>query len=327
MVNICAALKIKLMSWRPSASLPVLQQRAQLYHRIRQFFLERDVLEVDVPVLNEYATVDPFIESIHCEVMGQSHYLQTSPEFFLKRLLTAYQHDIYCLGKAFRQGERGKRHRPEFTMLEWYRVGWTEQQLITEVQVLLSAFFPEKKTVIKSYREVFQQALSIDPHTATIAQLKACAVEMIEGDFGSEITACNDKNTWLDILFTHGVEPTLEPAIVAIYDYPASQSALAKIAADEQGQCVAKRFEIYVDGMELANGYWELTDGKEQQARFEKDNDYRQQHGLPVLPYDQALVSALTEGEMPACAGVALGVDRLLMCLLETDNIAKVVSF
>jgi lysyl-tRNA synthetase class 2 len=315
------------MSWQPSASLPVLQQRALLYQRIRQFFLERDVLEVDVPVLNEYATVDPFIESVHCEVMGQIHYLQTSPEFFLKRLLTAYQQDIYYLGKAFRQGERGKRHRPEFTMLEWYRVGWTEQQLIVEVQAFINVFFPEKKTFISSYREVFQRALNIDPHTATVAQLKICATEKIEGDFGSEITACNDKNTWLDVLFTHGVEPTLGSAVVAIYDYPASQSALAKIADDEQGQCVAKRFEVYVDGVELANGYWELTDGKEQRARFEKDNDYRQQHSLPILPYDQPLVNALIEGQMPACAGVALGVDRLLMCLLEVEDIGEVVSF
>ena len=141
MVSICVARKINVMSWQPSASLPVLQQRAQLYQRIRQFFLERDVLEVDVPVLNEYATVDPFIESVHCEVMGQIHYLQTSPEFFLKRLLTAYQQDIYYLGKAFRQGERGQRHRPEFTMLEWYRVGWTEQQLIVEVQAFINVFF------------------------------------------------------------------------------------------------------------------------------------------------------------------------------------------
>lgn len=313
-------------SWQPTASLPALQQRAMLYQRIRQFFLERNLLEVDVPVLSEYATVDPFIESIRCDVMGKPHYLQTSPEFFLKRLLAAYQHDVYYLGKAFRQDERGRRHRPEFTLLEWYRVGFNEQQLIVEVNQLLRMFFPEKPLAHYRYRDIFYQTLSIDPHTATAAELAACADLMIGGEIDQSLRG-SDKNTYLDLLFTHCIEPALPLGIVVIDDYPATQAALARVTNDSQGQAVAKRFEIYIDKIELANGYWELSNGVEQQTRFQQDLAYRQQHQLSMLPYDQRLVDALSEGNMPDCAGVALGIDRLLMCWLEVHDISDVVSF
>ena len=314
------------MSWQPSASLPALQQRARLYQKVREFFLSRQVLEVDVPVLSEYATVDPFIDSLQTQVLGRTEYLQTSPEFFLKRLLAAYQHDVYYLGKAFRQGERGRRHRPEFTMLEWYRIGWTEQQLIAEVNELLALFFPEKLCAHYTYREVFYQTLSVDPHTSTAKELQQCAVDSINGEVDKSLMA-SDKNTLLDLLFTHCIEPQLPLGVVAISDYPASQAALAKVTHDAQGQLVAKRFEIYVDRIELANGYWELNDGTEQQVRFEQDLVYRQTHNLPILPCDQSLVDALSKGNMPDCAGVALGVDRLLMCWLQTNDISDVVSF
>jgi lysyl-tRNA synthetase class 2 len=313
-------------SWRPSASLPALQQRARLHHIVREFFLARQVLEVDVPVLSEYATVDPFIDSLQTNVLGRLAYLQTSPEFFLKRLLAAYQHDVYYLGKAFRQGERGRRHRPEFTMLEWYRVGWTEQQLIGEVNALLALFFPEKACSAYTYRNIFQQTLCVDPHTATTEELLQCALGALSGEMNPSLIS-SDKNTLLDLLFTHCIEPELPLGIIAISDYPASQAALAKIAKDEQGRAVAKRFEIYVDRVELANGYWELNNDSEQQRRFEQDIVYRQAHQLTVLPYDQSLVDALSEGDMPDCAGVALGIDRLLMCWLETNDISDVVSF
>jgi lysyl-tRNA synthetase class 2 len=304
----------------------VLQQRARLYQILREFFLSRQVLEVDVPVLSEYATVDPFIDSLQTQVLGRTEYLQTSPEFFLKRLLAAYQHDVYYLGKAFRQGERGRRHRPEFTMLEWYRIGWTEQQLIGEVNDLLTLFFPEKPCSAYSYRDIFHQHLSIDPHVATAETLLQCALAALNGEIDKSLMA-SDKNTLLDLLFTHCIEPELPLGVVVISDYPASQAALAKIAEDAQGHLVAKRFEIYVDRTELANGYWELNDGSEQQVRFEQDLAYRQAHDLPVLPYDQSLVDALSEGNMPDCAGVALGIDRLLMCWLKTNDIGDVVSF
>lgn len=314
------------MAWQPSASLSVLQQRAAMYQQLRAFFTDRQVLEVDVPVLGDYATVDPFIDSLQSDVMGQTSYLQTSPEFFLKRLLAAYQRDIYSLGKAFRQGERGRRHRPEFTMLEWYRVGWTEQRLIDEVGELLTLFFPDKPISRYAYADLFSDVLSLDPHQATLGELSSCALTVLGNTVDANVIN-SDRNTLLDLLFTHCVEPRLPLGIVAISDYPASQAALARRASNDNGQLVAKRFEVYVDRLELANGYWELNDGDEQQQRFEQDLAYRQAHQLPHLPYDEYLVSALQEGDMPDCAGVALGIDRLLMCWLDKDDIREVVSF
>ncbi len=310
------------MSWQPSASLPALHQRAILYRLIRAFFAERDILELDVPLLSEYATVDPFINSIEATVMSHPHYLQTSPEFYLKRFLAAYPQDVYYLGKAFRDDEKGQRHSPEFTMLEWYRVGWDEQSLIEEVRQLLVLFFPDMPWCLMSYREVFQTYLSLDPHSATSDELRQCAYQYIETSFDSD-----DKNAWLDLLFTHCIEPKLPNGIVGIYDYPATQAALARVDVDSSGQQVAKRFEIYIDQIELANGYWELADPNEQERRFNQDQEYRALNQLPVLPYDQALVDALKEGQFPDCAGVALGIDRLLMCYLKKASIGEVISF
>lgn len=311
------------MRWQPTASLPALQQRATLLQQIRDFFQQRQVLEVDVPLISAYATIDPFIDSLQTSAMGQTAYLQTSPEFFLKRFLCAYpEQDVYSLGKAFRQGEKGGRHLPEFTMLEWYRTGWNEQQLIDEVIELLRACLSVQSSYCFSYADIFTEHLSINPHTASVRELAALCREHIDIDFAAE-----DKNPWLDLLMTHCIEPQLPDGLVAIYDYPASQAALARIASDEHGHQVAKRFEVYVNGMELANGYWELNDAVEQEARFKADLHYRQKNNLPALPYDQALLDAMSQGELPDCAGVALGVDRLLMCLLATKNIGDVVSF
>jgi len=280
------------------------------------------VLEVDVPVLSHSATVDPFIESLQTEVMGNTHYLQTSPEFFLKRLLAAYCQDVYSLGKAFRQDEKGHRHNPEFTMLEWYRMGWDEQQLIEEVKQLIQQCMPEVPYQKFSYRELFDRYLALDPHTASLGELQTRIEKEIETSF-----ALVDKNTCLDVLFTHCVEANLPKDLVAIDDYPASQAALARIAEDASGQPVAKRFEMYLNGIELANGYWELADGDEQEKRFIADTHYRQENHLPSLPYAQELVHALKEGSFPECAGVALGVDRLLMACLGKSDIREVLSF
>lgn len=308
--------------WQPSASLPVIQQRAMMYQRIRRFFADRQVLELDVPVLSAYATVDPFIDSVAAQVMGCDTYLQTSPEFFMKRFLAAYPQDIYYLGKAFRQDENGSRHRPEFTMLEWYRVGWDEQRLMEEVLQLIQSCCPGIEAQATSYQALFQQHLSLNPHTATVAELSACAKAHIDTGF-----TCDDKNPWLDLLFTHCIEPKLAKGLVSIYDYPASQAALAQVTENEEGLLVAKRFEVYCNGMELANGYCELIDGDEQERRFSADTQYRQAQGLTDYPYDQTLVAALKSGQFPDCAGVALGVDRLLMCILGKANINEVMSF
>jgi lysyl-tRNA synthetase class 2 len=318
-------------SWYPSASLSVIQQRAALYHVIRQFFLDHQVLELDVPVLSSYATVDPYIDSISAQVMGQVAYLQTSPEFFMKRFLAAHAHDVYYLGKAFRQDERGSHHRPEFTMLEWYRLGWDEYRLMDEVKALVllcdSAIHPlsDKPPMhdgAMTYRTLFETCLGINPHTATVSELRECAHNHIDIDF-----QCEEKSPWLDLLFTHCLEPKLPSGLVTIYNYPAAQAALAEIAPDEHGHMVAKRFELYLNGVELANGYYELVDGEEQKRRFLADQHYRRQQGLLDYPYDQTLVNALQQGAIPQCAGVAVGVDRLLMGLLGKDNIKDVLIF
>ena len=308
-------------TWKPTASIKVLQLRAQLYKDIRRFFEARQVLEVETPILGVGATVDPFIDSLSTEVMGELRYLQTSPEFYLKRLLAAGTQDIYSLGKVFRQGEKGRRHSPEFTLLEWYRIEWDEHQLMSEVEELMALLLPSLSIHKVSYRELFLQYLDVDPHTASINTLQTLATTIMDVDINSD-----RKDTWLDVLMTHCIEPQLPDGLCFIYDYPASQAALAKLARDKQGQMVARRFELYLNRIELANGYFELTDAVEQEQRFQHEQAYRRHHNLPDLPYDQKLVDALKNG-MPNCAGVALGVDRLLMVLSKAESIEQVISF
>lgn len=308
-------------SWQPNASLQTLKARSALNKTIRQFFESRDVLEVETPILGQAATVDPFIDSLHTRVMGELRYLQTSPEFFMKRLLAAGSGSIYSLGKVFRQGEQGHKHHPEFTLLEWYRVGWDEQQLMDEVAELLVELMPTFTTKKISYRECFETHLGFDPHTISDQQLTAITQEHINYDCQNE-----PRNTCLDLLMTHCIEPQLPEGLVFIYDYPATQAALAKINQDSQGQLVAKRFEAYINGLELANGYFELTDATEQESRFIKDQTFKKNHQNNFLPYDKKLVEALKSG-MPECAGVAVGVDRLLMLVTRANSIKEVIQF
>lgn len=308
-------------SWQPSASLQTLKARAALNKTIRQFFDSRDVLEVETPILGKAATVDPFIDSLHTRVMGELRYLQTSPEFFMKRLLAAGSGSIYSLGKVFRQGEQGRKHNPEFTLLEWYRVGWNEQQLMAEVAELLVELIPNLTIKKLSYRDCFETHLGFDPHTLSDQQLKKITQEHINYDCQNE-----PRNTCLDLLMTHCIEPQLPEGLVFIDDYPATQAALAKIDQDAQGQLVAKRFEAYINGLELANGYFELTDAAEQENRFIKDQAFKKNYQNTFLPYDKKLVDALKCG-MPECAGVAVGVDRLLMLLCNDNNIQNVLAF
>jgi len=295
--------------------------RAKIYKTIRDYFYQHHVLEVETPILSQYATVDPHIDSLSTEVINQTHYLQTSPEFFLKRLLTADSGDIYSLGKVFRQGERGKRHQPEFTMLEWYRVAWDEHELMKEVETLIKLFLPELAVEKLSYQECFLDFLDLDPHDISIDELKRITHKIVDIEFDSD-----ERSAWLDVLMTHCIEPNLPKGLVFIYDYPKEQAALARLDKNSQGQMVARRFEAYLNGMELANGYFELTDALEQQKRFEVDRGYRKENDLPLYPYDKNLVEALKNG-MPECAGVAMGIDRLLMILSNTDDINEVISF
>lgn len=306
--------------WQPTASLEAIRLRAHLYGQIRGFFQHRQVLEVETPVLSKAGNTDPNIDSL--QVSDPPGYLQTSPEFAMKRLLAAGSGSIYQLCKAFRKGEAGRRHNPEFTMLEWYRVGFSYHQLMDEVAELLGGVLGEKPVEKLSYRKVFQDQLSIDPHAVTQEELVALVSKHVNYDGFSDA-----KDTLLDLLMSHVVEPTLgQGGFTFIYDYPATQCALAKVVEDEQGVSVAQRFELYVEGAEIANGYQELTDPKEQQSRFAADNEKRVKAGAQEIPMDRHVIDALQSG-LPECAGVALGVDRLLMLMLREDNIHKLISF
>lgn len=315
------------MNWKPSASLDVLQQRAQVLSQLRRFFEDREVLEVDVPLLSAFTTVDPHIQSWMVEADQHPLYLQTSPEFFLKRFLAAYPADVYYLGKAFRRESSSPRHQPEFTMLEWYRCGWDDRQLIQEVFDLILSLAPDTTQTIYHYDDLFESIIGLNPHIADTQALYEIAKTRFDCSFADDNSSREDRNCWLDLLFTHAIEPLLPEGLVAIVDYPVSQAALARLHQNGQGQTVARRFEVYWDGLELANGYWELADADEQEKRFKVDVEYRQKQNLPNYPYDQLLVDALRQGQLPGCAGVALGVDRLIMKCLKKESINEVLSF
>lgn len=306
--------------WQPSTALETLARRARLNGLIRRFFERRSVLEIEAPVMATHTVTDPFIDSVSARCGGRDHYLQSSPEYAMKRLLAAGAGSIYSLGKVFRDGEAGRRHNPEFTLLEWYRPGWDDRQLMDEVAELVNAAQPELSVTHLSYRDWFERHLGLDPHRASAVELAELARARIDIRAGEE-----DRNFWLDLLVTHELEPTLS-GLTFIYDYPASQAALARLASDERGETVARRFEAYLGPMELANGYWELTDAAEQRARFEADRARRRALGKPAPEPDEKLLAALEAG-LPPCAGVALGVDRWLMALTGADHIRQVIPF
>ncbi|RDD83211.1 EF-P lysine aminoacylase GenX [Dyella tabacisoli] len=310
-------------------SLPrQLQLRARLYALIRAFFAERNVLEVETPILSASGNTDPNIESFstvfsgHVDAGARERWLRTSPEYPLKRLLAAGIGDCYELGRVFRNGEAGGRHNPEFSMLEWYRVGWDHRQLMEEtialVEAALAMMGRRAEVVIESYRQLFLDELGLDPMHASLDELRAPLAEYAidASDLG--------RDDWLDLLITHKLQPAFpRDRITLIHDYPASQCALARIRAGEPP--MAERFELYLGPYELANGYHELNDAAEQRRRFERDNTLRRARGLREIPMDEPLLSVLDA--MPDCAGVALGVERLLMCLAGTDAIADVLAF
>ena len=307
--------------WEPKANIATLEARADIVHRIRNFFQRRGVMEVDVPALGEHSVTDPYLDALSLTLSGKQHFLQTSPEYFMKRLLCAGSGDIFYLGKAFRADEKGRNHRPEFSMLEWYRLGFGDADLIKDVFELVLSLKPETSTQCLSYREIFEQHLGLNPHTATLAQLRARALDITDVSFDSD-----NRSMWLDLLFTHVIEPNLPRGLVAVCDYPACQSALARLGENRFGEPVAKRFEVFFDGLELANGYWELSDFQEQKARFDADNNLRQTLGKESVIPDTAFLAAIESG-LPDCAGVALGVDRLVMRLLGLADISEQLSF
>lgn len=310
-------------TWQPSASYENLYRRAQILRSIRNFFANRDVMEVETPLLCHTSVTDPFIQSIPALVQlhsqQQHYYLQTSPEYAMKRLLAAGYGAIYQITKAFRQGEVGRLHNPEFTMLEWYRPGFDHHDLMDEMDELLQLILNTSSAERKTYSELFQSYLQIDPHQVSTENLVACVKA---NNLSVSEDANFDCDTWLNLLMTHCIEPHLgndRPCF--IYDFPASQAALARI---QQG--VASRFEVYFKGLELANGFYELQDAHEQRQRFEKNLVLRKQLELVELPIDEFFLAALEHG-LPDCAGVALGIDRLVMLALQHDEIGDVLSF
>ena len=314
--------------WQPSASIDTLKKRAELFSYLRDFFKQRHVLEVDTPVMSNCAVSDPFIDSIevnyHASVGQGSEplYLQTSPEYAMKRLLAAGSGAIYQMSKVFRNGEFGNRHNPEFTMLEWYRPGMSDADLMDEVEALVNPVLGLDKVERITYSDLFECHLGFRPEGKSTAELKTETLKHIEIQLDD-----NDKDTWLNLLMSHVIEPRLvHSGSVFVTDYPASQAALARIRKNEAGEEVASRFELFVKGVELANGYHELTDWQEQQKRLLADQAQRAELGLPQRPLDDRLVEALKAG-MPDCSGVALGVDRLLMLTLGAEKIAEVLPF
>ncbi len=312
------------MSWQPGASGQIIAERAALLGKIRQFFLVRSVLEVDTPLLCSSGVTDPSIEPLTVEQgasLSAARYLQSSPEYAMKRLLAAGSGSIYQIAKAFRDGEVGPRHNPEFTLLEWYRLGYDHHQLMAEVAELICSCLGERQVQKFSYRELFVHFLKLDPFAAGIDQLRETARAHVDLSFDSD-----DRDLWLDLLMSHVVEPRLAAySLCFVYDYPASQAALSRVVV-RNGVDVGQRFELYVDGIEIGNGYCELTDVQEQARRFSADNEKREQLGLTEKPVDTRLLAAMQCG-LPQCSGVAIGVDRLLMCLSGSTDIRGVLAF
>ena len=305
-----------------------LQLRARVNATIRGFFAERGVLEVETPVLSAAGNTEPNIDSFttrfsgHASAGARTRWLRTSPEYPLKRLLAAGLGDCYELGRVFRNGEAGGRHNPEFTMLEWYRVGWDHQRLVGEtvelVQQLLALVGRTATLEVLSYRELFVRYAGVDPFAATLEQLQAplAGIGINPDGLG--------RDDWLDLLMTHRIQPAFsDKVLTVVHDWPASQAALARIRPGEPP--LAERFELYLGQYELANGYHELNDAGEQRARFGRDHALRAARGDVLPPLDEPLLAVLDQ--LPACAGVAVGVDRLMMCLLGTASIADVLAF
>lgn len=321
------------MNWLPSASIEQLQQRAKIIQTIRHFFIERGLLEVETPTLSQAGVTDvhlfcfktffigPPISTAKRGSAGLPLYLQTSPEFHMKRLLSAGSGSIFQISKVFRNEESGRFHNPEFTLLEWYQVGFDHFLLMDEMEQLLQGVLDCQPARRCTYQDAFLEVLSVDPLEASLAELKQAGSALNLGEVLSD-ECCRD--TILQLLFCVAIEPVIaldRPCFV--YHFPASQAALARISSDD---CrVAERFEVYYKGIELANGFHELNSPSEQLRRFQEDNHLRRGKGLDEMPIDRRFISSLAH--LPDCAGVALGIDRLLMLATGKKHINDVLSF
>ncbi len=315
--------------YQPTCSIDALKARAAMYQKIRQFFAERGVLEVETPILSQAGVTDVHLASVqvqrHIHGKLNTQYLQTSPEFPMKRLLASGSGAIYQICKVFRDDEHGRKHNSEFTMLEWYRPALDLKGLMHEtadlLELCLSHRFGEVRPYLLSYKHAFQDRLEINPLQASLEQLKSVANRV-----GLNLDLGDDRLAYMDLLFSHFVEPSLGfDGPVFLTDFPPEMASLAKVKQDEDGELVAARFEVYIEGLELANAYDELLDADVLAARFEADNTERLKQGLPTIPTDHNLLAALPN--MPECSGIALGIDRLLMVSMNKMKIDQVIAF
>ncbi|WP_196588291.1 elongation factor P--(R)-beta-lysine ligase [Aliivibrio fischeri] len=315
-------------NWMPSASIEQLQQRADILAVIRSFFFKRKVMEVDTPAMSHATVTDVHLHTFQTDFIGPGYadgthlYFMTSPEFHMKRLLAAGSGCIYQINKAFRNEEAGRYHNPEFTMLEWYRLGFDHHDLMDEMNELLTLVLKCDNAERMTYQEAFIQVLGVCPLEASLDELRAVAAPLGLSDI-ADIE--EDRDTLLQLLFSMGVEVKIGQDVPTfVYDFPASQAALAKINPSDPR--VAERFELYFKGIELANGFHELDNAKEQLMRFEEDNAKRKSMGLTEQPIDYHLIAALEAG-LPNCSGVALGIDRLIMLAMGEKHIDQVTAF
>lgn len=325
-------------SYAPTMTLAMAQQRAQLMSTVRQFFATHQVLEVQTPLLSQAGNTDTFLQSVAAQVTYQdkhcTYYLHTSPEFAMKRLLASWQVPIYQICSVFRDNEIGVRHNIEFTMLEWYQPNYSLDDMAAELGELLAALYGHS-VVMSHYRYVdaFMDFVGIHPLTASLDALQAVAEDkgLTGFDFNSDLDNTEDgeadiRQSWLDLLFSHAVEPNLGHDLpTLIIEYPPATAALAKTAVDKEGNTVAKRFELYINGIEIANAYDELADGQALRERFERDNQLRKRHNLPQMPIDEHLLAA-SDALIP-CSGIAVGIDRLLMVITGANSLEDVISF
>lgn len=316
-------------NFKPTCDLQALKARAKLYQQIRQFFEQRDVLEVETPILSQAGVTDVHLASIqaqrHLQGKKLTHYLQTSPEFAMKRLLASGSGAIYQICKVFRDDEHGRKHNSEFTMLEWYRPHFSLKDLMFEVTDLLNVVLAERfgdvHPTVLSYKHAFIDRLDLNPLKATLSELKDAAHRV-----GINLDLGDDRLAYIDLLFSHMVEPSLGfDTPVFLTDFPPELASLAKTKIDEDGELVAARFELYIEGLELANAYDELIDAAVLRSRFQADNAEREKLGLHVMPIDEYLLTALPN--MSECAGIALGIDRLLMVVMNQMKLEKVITF
>lgn len=312
-------------AWEPTAPLAVLRLRARLLGRARRFFDERGVLEVETPLLGTATVTDPQIESVRATLGGEAYYLQTSPELFMKRLLAAGHGPIFQIAKAFRDGERGRRHNPEFTLVEWYRPGLDHHALMNEVDAFLQEVLGAAPATRETYEAIFHRHVGLSPHQASARELEARATSLGLPPLGPGVAGGLSREDWLNLLMAHVIEPSAGlRAPHFVYDFPLGLEAMARIRPDTPP--VAERFEVLFQGMELANGYHELTNASEQRERFLRELEERNRGNRPPVPADERMLDALERG-LPPSSGVALGFDRLVMIAANTKSIRSALSF